>query len=302
MKQGWLIGLCLLVVSGGSAGAADVIPYRDKIADQKTWAQTCKDWDEWDKAGPSFQIHANTFYVGTCGIASILITGSEGHILIDGGTEDGASIIAENIAALGFKMTEVKILLHSHEHFDHVAGLAELQRLSGASLMTSQAAKPVLSTGQTSTSDPQFGMHDPFPSANVTAVVNENEAVRLGDISLTAIATPGHTQGALSWQWTACEGEVCETIVYADSLSPIGRDDYKFSDHLTYLNNYWLGLGKLSGLDCTLLVTPHPSASQMRTRLLDGTLSSPDGCKNYANSVGQRLQKRIKKEQAQSSF
>src|SRR6476620_7990369 len=82
------------------------------------FAAACKDWDEWDKPAPPVRIHANTYLVGTCGISSILITGNEGDILIDGGTEVGAGLIASNIRKLGFKLSDVKILLHSHEHAD----------------------------------------------------------------------------------------------------------------------------------------------------------------------------------------
>jgi len=298
MKLGLLTTICLLALSACSVPATDFPEASLKRDAQKLWTTTCSDWDEWDKFGPAFQIHANTYYVGTCGIASILIVGEEGHILIDGGTEDGASIISDNIESLGYSLSDVKILLHSHEHFDHVAGLAELQRLSGASLYSSKAAQPVLSTGKSILSDPQHGMHEHFPPANVARTVQDGEVVRLGNISLKAIETPGHTEGALSWQWESCDSGLCEWIVYADSLSPIGRDDYKFSDHLIYLDNYRLGLDKLSQLDCTLLVTPHPSASKMRGRLQNGQLSSPNGCKNYSNTIGERLQNRINKEQS----
>ena len=78
------------------------------------FAGTCKDWDEWDKPAPPVRIHANTYLVGTCGISAILITGTEGHILIDGGTEAGADLIADNIRELGFRLSDVRILLHSH--------------------------------------------------------------------------------------------------------------------------------------------------------------------------------------------
>ena len=88
------------------------------------WAATCKDWDDWDKPAPPVRLHANTYLVGTCGISAILITGSAGasggHVLIDGGTERGADLIAANIRSLGFKLRDIKYLLHSHEHHDHV--------------------------------------------------------------------------------------------------------------------------------------------------------------------------------------
>ena len=72
-------------------------------------------------------------------------------------------------------------------------------------------------------------MLKPFPPARVDRVVQDGEMVRLGNLVLTAMATPGHTPGALSWRWGSCDGGVCRTIVYADSLTPVSRDDYRFT-------------------------------------------------------------------------
>jgi metallo-beta-lactamase class B len=192
---------------------------------------TCDDNDDWDKPAPPVRIHANTYLVGTCGISAILITGNEGHILIDGGTETGADVIAQNIRALGFRLQDVRILLHSHEHIDHVGGIGRLQQLTGAQLYASAPAAKVFETGTPGIGDPQAGMHKPFPSARVDQVIGEGSVVRLGDLYLTAIATPGHTPGALSWHWGSCDVGDCRRIVYADSLSPISRDNYRLSDH-----------------------------------------------------------------------
>ncbi len=296
MKLVTLMTMCLLALYGCSSPIINSTEVITRSESQNLWINTCSDWDDWDKPGPPFQIYANSYYVGTCGITSILIVGEKGHILIDGGTESGAFIISENIRSLGYNLSDVKLLLHSHEHFDHVAGLAALQRLTGAELYASKAAQPVLTTGKSISSDPQHGMHEPFPPANVARTVQDGEVIHLGNITLRAIETPGHTQGALSWQWEDCEDDLCEWIVYADSLSPISRDDYKFSAHPSYLASYKVGVGKLSQLNCTLLVTPHPSASKMRDRLKDGQLNSIDGCKNYANSISKKLQSRIEKE------
>src|SRR5215218_6215381 len=95
----------------------------------------CDDNDDWDKPAPPVRIHANTYLVGTCGISAILITGTAGHILIDAGTEAGADLIADNIKRLGFRLKDVRYLLHSHEHLDHVGGMARLQQLTGAQLI-----------------------------------------------------------------------------------------------------------------------------------------------------------------------
>lgn len=262
------------------------------------WVESCADWDEWDKPGPAFRIFGNSYYVGTCGITAILITGDEGHVLIDGGTESGADRIAANIEALGASPGDVKLLLHSHEHFDHVAGLAKLQQLSGARLLASPEAAPVLSTGIAADLDPQAGMHAAFPAARVDGIVREGETVRLGKLAFTPIATPGHTPGALSWQWQSCEEDRCLFIVYADSLSPVSSDSYRFSDHPAYVDAYRAGLRKLAVLDCAILLTPHPSASNMRDRLFSPEgLVDREGCKAFAEAVSSRLDTRITHEQ-----
>ena len=267
------------------------------VNDQSRWASNCKDWDDWDKAGPPFKIFANTFYVGTCGIASILITGDQGHILIDGATQRGSKIIKKNIRSLGFDLKDIKVLLHSHEHFDHVGGLAALQDISGAEILTSPLAKPVISSGILSEGDPQFGMHKPFAPARVDGTVNDGASIDLGAVSVTPIFTPGHTPGALSWSWISCEKKVCKTLVYGDSLFPVSSSDYKFSDHPVYLATYFQGIRRLMMTDCDILLTPHPSASQMRSRILSKRgLQDGGGCKSYGESILSRLDKRLIKE------
>ena len=263
------------------------------------WAAACKDWDEWDKPAPPVRIHANTYLVGTCGISSILITGEDGHVLIDSGTEAGAELVAANIRQLGFKLRDVRFLLISHEHIDHVGGIARLQQLTGATLVSSAAAEKVLGSGIPSTDDPQAGMHKPFPAASVGRVVGDGSDVRLGNIRLFAMTTPGHTPGATSWRWESCDGGVCRTMVYADSLSPVSRDDYNFSDHPAYLAAYRASIAKVADSRCEILLTPHPSASQMRDRMTGKQkLFDPEGCKNYAASLAKKLDERLAKEAA----
>lgn len=262
------------------------------------FAAACKDWDDWDKPAPPVRIHGNTYLVGTCGISAILITGSDGHIVIDGGTELGADIVARNIRRLGFRVEDVKILLHSHEHFDHVGGIGRLQQLSGALLMASPVAAAVFQTGAAGPGDPQAGMHKPFASARVDRIVRDGETVRLGNLGLVAVATPGHTPGALSWHWGSCDGGICRRIVYADSLSPVSRDDYRFSDHPAYAEAYRAGLTKLAALECDILLTPHPSASDMVARLGSAAMENRDACREFATSVGKALDDRLAREAA----
>ncbi|HYI43183.1 MAG TPA: subclass B3 metallo-beta-lactamase, partial [Sphingomicrobium sp.] len=225
----------------------------------KAFDAACEHFDDWNKPAPPVRIHGNTYLVGTCGISAILVTGSAGHVLIDSGTDAGAAVVAENIRSLGFRLRDVKYLLHSHEHIDHVGGISTLQRLTGAQLVASPAAAAVFRTGAAGAGDPQAGMHPPFPAARVDRVIFDGERVTLGNLTFTAVATPGHTPGALSWHWGSCDGGVCRRMVYVDSLNPISRDDYRFSDHPAYVAAFREGLAKLAAVECDILLTPHPS-------------------------------------------
>ena len=218
-------------------------------------------------------------------------------MLIDAGTEKGAEVIADNIRALGFRLTDIKYLLNSHEHLDHVGGIARLQQLTGATLVASAPAEKVLNTGVASTDDPQAGMHKPFPAARSAGSSSDGGEVRLHDLSLTAMTTPGHTPGALSWRWESCDGGVCRTMVYADSLSAVSRDDYRFSDHPDYLAAYRASIAKIAASRCEILLTPHPSASAMKERMTGKQpLFDPKGCRNYAATLTKRLDERLAKE------
>jgi metallo-beta-lactamase class B len=266
------------------------------------FAAACKDWDEWDKPAPPVGIFGNTYLVGTCGISAILITDPAGDILIDGGTEKDADLIAANIRRLGFRLTDIKYLLQSHEHFDHVGGLSKLQRMTGAQLVASAGAAGVLDSGNASADDPQFGTNPPFPAAHVDRVVRDGEQVRLGNTVLTAMATPGHTPGALTWRWGSCRAGVCRQIVYADSLSPVSGKDYRFSDHPAYLAAYRASIAKVGALDCDILLTPHPSASNMVERLAGrALLEDPSACRAYVAGLSKKLDERLAKEASGAS-
>jgi metallo-beta-lactamase class B len=263
------------------------------------FASQCKDWDDYAKPAPPVRIYGNTYLVGTCGISSILITDPAGDILIDGGPGDAtADLIAANIRKLGFQLSDVKYLLHSHEHFDHVGGLAKLQRLTGAQLIASPEAAQVLNSGQPGQDDPQYGTAQSFPAAHVDRVVQDGEQIRLGNTVVIALATPGHTPGALTWHWGSCQNGVCRQIVYADSLTPVSGKTYRFSDHPAYLAAYRSSIAKIAALPCDILLTPHPSASDMVNRLGLARVENPNACRDYAAGLTKQLDDRLAKEAA----
>ncbi|HSG54820.1 MAG TPA: hypothetical protein VLA45_05145, partial [Paracoccaceae bacterium] len=175
------------------------------------------------------------------------------------------------------------------------------QAATGADVLTSPAAQPVLQTGMADLADPQFGMHEPMTPVPVVGVfgLGNHYGYILDRVGLGMIETPGHTLGALTWTWESCDdtGD-CKTIVYADSMSPVSSETYRFSDHPEYVAAYRAGIARVAELDCDILLTPHPSASEMRDKLLADDLTSGMNCRQYAASTTERLNERLAQEAA----
>ena len=152
-----------------------------------------------------FQIAGNLYYVGSTGITAFLLTGPEGHVLIDGGYPETAPLIIGSMARLGFDIRDVKVLLNSHAHFDHAAGLRELQEASGAELWISEGDASMIAAG--GRGDRGFGPLrflglGRFPPARVDHTIGDGDTVRVGPIELTAHVTAGHTPGCTSWSFS----------------------------------------------------------------------------------------------------
>lgn len=259
----------------------------------------CTDRDDWDKPTPPFRIYGNTWYVGTCGISALLIRSAEGAILIDSGTDKGAQAVAANIESLGVRPGDVKVILGSHEHFDHAGGFARLQGLTGAPVLVGADAVPVIRSGTVDGRDPQAGQLDAMaPVTGPVRAVADGEVVKAAGLEITAIATPGHTLGAMSWEWQSCEGVRCRTIVYADSLSPVSTPTYRFGDHPDWVAMFRKGIARLRPLACDILLTPHPSASDMIARARSGSLEGGMTCTAYADAKTKTLDERLAKEAA----
>ena len=158
-----------------------------------------------------FQIAGNLYYVGSTGITSFLITGPEGHVLIDGGYPETAPLIIGSIAQLGFNIKDVKVLLNSHAHFDHAGGLRELQEASGAQLWISEGDAPIIEAGgagDRATYGPlRFIGFGKFPAPRVDQRFKDGDTIKVGPLALTAHVTAGHTPGCTSWSFVVHHGE-----------------------------------------------------------------------------------------------
>jgi metallo-beta-lactamase class B len=271
-------------------------------ADMAEWHAACDGKDGFSDPAPPLHIFGNVYDVGTCEITVLLITSPKGHILLDGATEEAAPSIATNIERLGFRLKDVKRIGISHEHFDHVGGVAELQRRTGAALMSMPPAYLALTTGQPEKRDPQFGVLKPFPPANVGIMLSNGFLVSQGPLRLIAWATPGHVPGSTSWSWRSCDARRCVNMVYADSVTAVSSDSYRFSDHPKYVAAFRNSLNLIGNLGCGLLITPHPGASNLIDRL-DGKapLIAPGQCRDYARRGRAALDERLAKERQPSA-
>jgi metallo-beta-lactamase class B len=272
---------------------------------------SCSQCAEWNKPQAPFRIFGNSYYVGTHNLSSVLITSKAGHVLIDGDLPESAKQIVGNIRSLGFRIEDVKIILNSHVHFDHAGGIAELQRISGARVIASEWSAAVMKHGGVGRDDPQYGVLNPIPPIANVQVLQNAETIRIGDIAMTAHLTPGHTPGGTSWTWTSCEGNICHDMVYADSLSPVSADGFKFSGSREYphaLEDFEKSFAFLEAAPCDILITTHPEASDLWDRLearQKGTSPDPlidsGACRQLAENSRERLRERVAEEKAQKT-
>ena len=254
----------------------------------------CAGKDGWSDPAPPVQIFANVFDVGTCGITVLLVTGSKGHVSIDAATNRAAPSIIANIERLGYRLTDVKLLLSSHEHVDHAGGLAALREATGGQMVATAAERPMLESGAVSIDDPQRGAISSFSGVHVDRVVRDGDVVLLGSLSFKVSATPGHSPGSTSWSWRSCDRTGCRSVAYADSVSAVSADTYLFKDHPMYVAAFRKSLDKIAALRCDLLVTPHPGASNLYERLAGQLpLTSSTACQTYAANGRSKLDERL---------
>ena len=292
-----LSGVSLLLLAGCNLSpSSDPPPPSDPLT-QGYAEDVCSSCAGWNEPHAPFQIFGNSYYVGTEGLASILITSSAGHVLIDGGLPDSAPLIEENIGVLGFDIADVEIILNSHAHFDHSGGIAALQRASGARVVASVPSAAEIRRGSSGPEDPQYGLLFDYPPVSTLEELTFGEAITLGDLSLTPHSTPAHTSGGTTWSWRVCEAEECLNLVYADSQTPISADGYRFTDS-SDLASFERGYEVLENLPCDVLITPHPSASAFWERR-EGPqgLVAPGACRRYAASAREMLARRLALEQ-----
>jgi metallo-beta-lactamase class B len=227
-------------------------------------AETSSDcWQaEWCQPAQPFRIIGNVYYVGTQGLSAFLVTDPKGHVLIEGGLPRSAARIAANVQALGFRMRDVRYLLVDHAHFDHMGGLAELKRLSGAKLVAGTKDVPDLEAGKAGIRPEQPAV----PPVHVDRAVNEGDVLTLGGIRIVAHATPGHTAGATSWTMTTREGGRPLTIVFASSLTVAGLKLENNPGYPAAVSDFRSSFAKLRATKADVFLSAHPATFGMAAK------------------------------------
>ncbi len=230
---------------------------------------------DWNRPVKPFRIADNLYYVGASDVTSFLITTPEGDILLDGGLRETAAQIERNVAALGFHMKDVKILLNSHAHMDHAGGLAELKRISGAQLVASRGDTHALETGDRD--DFAWGNKLTFPPVKVDRILSDGDRVTLGNTTITAHITPGHTRGCTTWTMPVTDHGKTYNVVFVCSTSAPG---YKLVGNHKYpqiVHDYEHTFQVLRSLPCDIFLASHGSFFDLtaKRKRLDSSEGNP---------------------------
>lgn len=170
----------------------------------------------WSERIEPFTILGNIHYVGALNIASYLLTTPEGHILLDTGMPRMHQGVRTNIEQLGFKISDIKIMISSHAHVDHVGAHAEMQKATGARVMAVAEDAKALEQGK----DLSPVEYDNWPAVKVDRILRDGDTVTLGGTTLRAVWTPGHTPGATTWVTTVQDGGRSYIVVFPGGAAP----------------------------------------------------------------------------------
>jgi metallo-beta-lactamase class B len=239
-------------------------------------AQTVKDLLEtlkvkWNTPTEPFKMIGNIYYVGTDGLASYLITSPQGHILVDSVMPEATSQIKASIEKLGFKVTDIKYLLNTHAHIDHTGGLAEMKGASGAQMIAGEADKPLLEGGYYPGAKDDTALA--FPPVKVDRTVREGDKVTIGDVTLTAHETPGHSPGCTSWEFAVKDGDATRSVlIFCSGTVALNR----LVPNPTYsgiVADYRKTFARAKDMKVDVLLAPHPEMYKMaekRAKLAEG--------------------------------
>jgi len=249
---------CALAVGALVAGAPAAPPPPRALpsAPSSVWVKRL--FDSWRGPVPPQHLVGNIYYVGASGVSSFLITTPAGHLLLDTGFDDTVPLIQHSVEQLGFRVTDIKFILSSHAHIDHVGGHARMQKLTGAQIVMSAADARTLASGGADDFIPWPKETILYAPAKADRIVADGERVVLGGVALTAHLTPGHTRGATTWTMDVADGGVTRHVVFFSSASI--NDGTRLIANPRYpdlVRDFEATFATLRALPCDIFFAPH---------------------------------------------
>lgn len=235
---------------------------------------------EWSRPFQPFRIAGNLYYVGTYDLACYLITSKKGHILINTGLAASAELIKSNIKALGFKLTDVKILLTTQAHYDHLGAMAAIKKETGAKMMVDEADADVMENG--GSNDYALG-GEGFMYAPIKAdkLLHDGDSISLGENTLVMLHHPGHTKGSCSFIVTTQDRKKSYRVLIANM--PTIVTDRSFDAIPAYpeiSKDYAYTLKAMQQLKFDLWVASHASQFSLHSKHLPGDAYNPSAFKD----------------------
>lgn len=252
-----------------------------------------------------FRIVGNIYYVGAQNIASYLMTSPEGHILIDTGTKEMGPVVLGNIEKLGFKPGDIKIMLSSHAHFDHIQGHAAMKKATGARVMALGDDARALASGKDLSPVEDEGW-DPV---RVDRVLKDGDTVTLGGTTLKAVWTPGHTPGCTTWVTDVQDKGKSYSVVFLGGIGPNqGPQLVGNPKHPRLIEDTLGSIRKLRGLNPDISLGGHPQqafAGKVERIKSGGTphplMMQPGAWTKMLDNAEANFRKRVEAEKAKTA-
>ena len=237
------------------------------------------------------RISDHVWQIGTANITALLVKTDQGAVLIDGGMPQAAELLLANMRRLGVAPSDLRLILHTHAHADHVGPLAAVKRATGAALISNAESAVMLERG--GSHDIHFGDSITYAPVRADRLVQDGEVVRLGGMAFTVAFTPGHTPGSMSWTWADTNNGSTVRIAYADSLSAPGYKLVKNPAYPRIVDDFARSAEVVRKLPCDLLLTPHPDQSGWDYGNAARPHPKPMSCAAYADAAEERLRKQL---------
>jgi metallo-beta-lactamase class B len=260
---------------------------------------------DWTEPFPPHKVVDNIYYVGSRGLASYLITTPQGHILINSSLVQSVPLIQASVEKLGFRFSDVKILLISHAHWDHCAGSAKIKQLTNAKYMVMDADAAEIEAGGKG----NFQYDTPasrYPPAKVDRILHDGDKVELGGTTLVAHLTPGHTKGCTTWTMKARDGGKTLDVVIVGS--PNANAGYKLVNNALYPQiaaDFERMFRALKALPCDVFLGAHGDYYGLQEKFpklkAEGAnpFIDPEGYKSYVAEREETFLKELKKQSGQ---